>query len=320
MSRHELDAAGIGDPALRSSYEACRRINAAHGRTFYLATLLLPAAKRPAVHALYGFARHADDIVDRLDRSLTTAQREHELEAWAGRFLAGSGDDPVLPAVHDTIERYAIPLEHFDDFLTSMRMDLTTSDYATWDDLLGYTHGSAAVIGLQMLRVLETVPGMHDVAAPYARDLGVAFQLTNFIRDVGEDIRRDRVYLPKDELAAFGVTRDDLTSGIVDAKVRQLLAFQIARARELFRAAGPGIRLLAPTSRDCVRTASILYGEILDAVEAADYRVLDRRVSVGPVRRAEVVVPGLVNAWRSRLSSSSRVRATFVSATDREGA
>jgi phytoene synthase len=320
MSRHELDAAGIVDPALRSSYEACRRINAAHGRTFYLATLLLPAAKRPAVHALYGFARHADDIVDRLDRSLTTAQREHELEVWAARFLAGSGDDPVLPAVHDTIARYAIPLQHFDDFLVSMRMDLTTSDYATWDDLLRYTHGSAAVIGLQMLRVLGTVPGMHDVAAPYARDLGVAFQLTNFIRDVGEDIGRDRVYLPKEELAGFGVTRDDLASGIVDAKVRQLLAFQIARARELFRSAGPGMRLLAPTSRDCVRTASTLYGEILDAVEAADYRVLDRRVSVGPRRRVEVVLPGLARAWCSRLSSSSRVRATLVSATDRDGA
>jgi phytoene synthase len=303
VSRHELDAAGVTDPALRLSYEACRRINASHGRTFYLATLLLPAAKRPAVHALYGFARHADDIVDSLDPTLTTAQREAQLEVWASRFLAGAGDDPVLLAVHDTIARYAIPLQHFDDFLVSMRMDLTTADYATWEDLEDYTHGSAAVIGLQMLRVLETEPGMDQVAAPYARDLGTAFQLTNFIRDVGEDLQRDRVYLPKDELATFGVTRDDLASGIVDANVRRLLAFQIARARELFRAAAPGIRLLAPTSRDCVRTAATLYGEILDAVEAADYRVLDRRVAVGPRRRAEVVIPGLVRSLRSRLSA-----------------
>lgn len=303
MSRHELDAAGIREPMLRSSYEACRRINASHGRTFYLATALLPAPKRPAVHALYGFARHADDIVDSLDPTLTIAQRERELASWASRFLAGAGDDPVLPAVHDTIARYAIPLEHFDDFLVSMRMDLTTAEYATWDCLNEYTHGSAAVIGLQMLRVLETTDGMQKVAAPYARDLGVAFQLTNFIRDVGEDLQRDRLYLPKDELASFGVTRDDLASGIVDANIRRLLAFQIARARELFRAAAPGIRLLAPTSRDCVRTASTLYGEILDAVEAADYRVLDRRVSVGPRRRAEVVITGLVKAWRSRLSA-----------------
>jgi phytoene synthase len=301
--RHDrpLDAAGVTDPTLRASYEACRQINAAHGRTFYLATLLLPPAKRPAVHALYGFARHADDIVDDFDPGFTAAQREQALADWGARFMSGAGDDAVLPAVHDTIERYAIPLQHFEDFLVSMRMDLTTSEYASWDDLLDYTHGSAAVIGLQMLHVLGTVPGMTGVAAPYARDLGVAFQLTNFIRDVGEDARLGRVYLPKDELAAFGVTRDDLEAGVVDANLRRLLAFQIARARELFRSAAPGIRLLAPTSRDCVRTASTLYGEILDAVEAADFRVLDRRAHVGRRRRAEVVVPGLLRAWRSRL-------------------
>jgi phytoene synthase len=262
----------------------------------------LPAAKRPAVHALYGFARHADDIVDDLSPSLTVAQRERALESWSARFLAGTGDDPVLPAVHDTIARYAVPLQHFDDFLTSMRMDLTTSEYASWDDLQPYVHGSAAVIGLQMLRILGSVPAMHGAAVPYARDLGIAFQLTNFIRDIGEDLQRDRIYLPKDELAAFGVTRDDLASGIVDANVRRLLAFQIARAREIYRAATPGIRLLAPTSRDCVRTASVLYAEILDEVEAADYRVLDRRVSVGRRRRAAVALPALARARRARRS------------------
>jgi phytoene synthase len=302
VSRRELDAAGVIDPQLRSSYEACRRINASNGRTFYLATLLLPAAKRPAVHALYGFARHADDIVDDLDPSLTVSQRERELESWAARFLSGAGDDPVLPAVHDTIDRYDIPLRHFEDFMVSMRMDLTTAEYATWDDLQHYVHGSAAAIGLQLLPVLGTATGLQDVAAPYARDLGIAFQLTNFIRDVGEDLQRDRVYLPKDELAAFGVSRDDLARGIIDANTRRLLAFQIARARELFRSAEPGIRLLAPTSRDCIRTASTLYSEILDAVEAADYRVLDRRASVGPVRRATVAIPAMARALKTRRS------------------
>jgi 15-cis-phytoene synthase len=300
MSGRELDAAGIVDPALRASYDACRRINAVSGRTFYLATLLLPAAKRPAVHALYGFARRADDIVDDLAPSLTTAERERALESWSSRFLAGTSDDAVLAAVHDTIARYDVPLRYFEDFLVSMRMDLTTSEYATWDDVQHYVHGSAAVIGLQMLRILGTADGMQAAAAPYARDLGVAFQLTNFIRDVGEDLRRDRIYLPKDELAAFGVTRDDLASGIVDANVRRLLAFQIARAREIYRAAAPGIRLLEPTSRDCVRTAATLYAEILDAVEAADYRVLDRRVSVGLRRRAAVALPALARARRAR--------------------
>jgi phytoene synthase len=211
----------------------------------------------------------------------------------------------VLPAVHDTIVRHAIPLRHFEDFMASMRMDLTTSEYATWEDLQVYIHGSAAVIGLQMLPVLGTVRGMHAAAAPYARDLGIAFQLTNFIRDVGEDLQRDRIYLPKDELAFFGVTADDLACGVITANLRRLLAFQIARARELYRAAVPGVRLLEPTSRDCIRTASTLYGDILDAVEAADYQVLDRRVAVGLRRRATVALPALLRARRARRDSQA---------------
>jgi 15-cis-phytoene synthase len=299
MNRRELDAAGITDPRLRASYDACRRINAATGRTFYLATLLLPPAKRPAVHALYGFARYADDIVDRFDASLSTSDRAAELDRWARRFLAGASDDPILPAVHDTIVRHGIPLRHFEDFIASMRMDLTVVEYPSWDDLRHYVHGSAAVIGRQLLPVLGTVPGMRDVAAAYAEDLGISFQLTNFIRDVGEDLQRGRVYLPKDELAWFGVSRDDLAAGVVDANFRRLLAFQIARARERLRAAEPGIRLLSPGSRDCIRVAAELYGGILGAVESADYRVLDRRVSVGLARRAAVAGPAFIRARRT---------------------
>jgi 15-cis-phytoene synthase len=300
MSRHELDAAGIDDPTLRASYDACRRENATHGRTYYLATLLLPAAKRPAVHALYAFARHADDLVDTLDPTATIESRDRALVSWSEAFQRGDIADPLLPAVHDTIARYDIPQQLFADFLDAMRMDLTTSSYPTWEDLLGYMHGSAAVIGEQLLPVLGTLPGRRDVATPYARELGVGFQLANFIRDVGEDLRRGRVYLPLDDLASFGVTRSDLAAGVVDGRIRRLLAFEIARARELFRSAEPGIRLLDPASRDCVRTAFTLYGGILDAVERADYRVLDRRVAVGPTRRARVALPGLVRALRAR--------------------
>jgi phytoene synthase len=308
MSRHEprsraLDAAGISDPTLRHSYECCRRINASHGHTFYLATLLLPPAKRPAVHALYGFARRADDIVDALDPDATPAGREAELHRWSERFFAGAEDDPVLPAVHDTIARYRIPRAYFEDFLTSMAMDLTVSEYATWHDLERYMHGSAAVIGLQMVDVLGTLPGLREIAEPYARDLGTAFQLTNFIRDVGEDLDRGRVYLPKDELAMFAVSRQDLEARIVDANVRRLLAFQIARARELLRSGRSGIRLLAPDSRDCVDSAAILYGEILDAVETDGYRVLDRRAKVSRRRRLQVAGPGLIRSWRARRTS-----------------
>lgn len=306
MSARELDAAGITDPALRASYEQCRRLNARHGKTYYLATLLLPPAKRPYVHALYGFARYADEIVDDLASTLTDAQKADWLVGWGSRLLAevrggGTGPPahPVSRAVADTVRRWDIPLELFETFLTSMRMDLTVTGYPTYGDLMEYVWGSAAAIGLQMVPVLEPVVP-RELAEPYAADLGVAFQLSNFVRDVGEDLRRGRVYLPGEDLAHFGVDRERLARGVVDGPIRRLLAYEVARTRELYRAAEPGIRLLHPSSWDCIRTAVRLYGGILDEVERADYRVLDRRVSVGVPRRLAVAVPGLARAYAAR--------------------
>ena len=278
----------IGDPGLRGCYRACRAVNARHGRTYFLATLLLPAWKRPYVHALYAFARRADDIVD--DPGATPGDKAARLAAFV------TGDHPVRRAVLDTARRWEIPEEHFETFLRSMRADLTITGYATWDDLLAYAHGSAAVVGRQMVPILEPA---SEAAYRYAEDLGLAFQLTNFVRDVGEDLRRGRVYLPQEDLDHFGVTREDLRAGVVDGRIRRLLAYEIARARELYRAAEPGIRLLHPTSRECIRTAFTLYGGILDEVERAGYQVLDRRVSVGLPRRARVAAAGLLRARAS---------------------
>jgi phytoene synthase len=303
VTGRELDAAGICDPALRASYEACRTLNAAHGKTYYLATLLLPQWKRPYVHALYGFARYADEIVDDLASTLTDAEKADWLVGWGEQFLrdvqAGRSDHPISRAVVHTVRRWDIPLSYVQDFLASMRMDLTVTSYATYDDLLVYVHGSAAVIGLQMVPILEPlVP--REVADPYAADLGIAFQLSNFLRDVGEDLRRGRVYLPLEDLTAFGVTREHLEHGVVDGSLRRLLAFEVARTRELYRTAALGVRLLHPTSRPCIETALALYGGILDEVEKADYAVLDRRVSVGRARRLAVAGPGLARAWAAR--------------------
>lgn len=303
MSARELDAAGIRDPELRASYDACRRLNATHGRTYYLATLLLPAWKRPYVHALYGFARHADEIVDDLASTLTDTEKADRLTCWGEQVVKdlanGAGSHPISRAFVDTVRRWDLPLEHVEAFLRSMRMDLTVTEYATFEDLQEYVHGSAAVIGLQMLPLLEPVVP-REVAEPYAADLGVAFQLSNFIRDVGEDLQRGRVYLPMEDLALFGVTREHLRHGVVDGPVRRLLAFEVARTRELYRSAALGVRLLHPTSRPCIETALRLYGGILDEVERADYAVLGQRVGVGPARRAAVAVPGLARAWAAR--------------------
>jgi phytoene synthase len=303
VSRRELDAAGITDPGLRASYDACRRLNASHGKTYYLATLLLPEWKRPYVHALYGFARYADEIVDDLASTLTDAEKADWLTTWGADFLQdvhrGGSEHPISKAVVDTVRRWEIPLDYIDAFLASMRMDLTVPSYKTYDDLMTYVYGSAAVIGLEMVPVLEPlVP--REVADPYAADLGVAFQLSNFIRDVGEDLQRGRVYLPMEDLEAFDVTREHLERGVVDARVRRLLAFEVARTREIYRTAAQGVRLLHPSSRPCIETALALYGGILDEVEKADYQVLGQRVSVGKATRAAVAVPGLVRAWAAR--------------------
>ncbi|TDD80798.1 phytoene/squalene synthase family protein [Saccharopolyspora karakumensis] len=292
-ARRELDSAGV-PPALRPAYLRSRALNAEHGRTYFLATRLLPPDRRPAVHALYGFARWVDDIVDELgeDSPALRAERLERLEERLRLALkSGTSDHPVLAALVDTVERHQIDPVLFEDFLASMRMDLTITSYPTRTDLERYIHGSAAVIGLQLLPVLGTI-GPAAEARAAAAALGVAFQLTNFLRDVGEDLDRGRVYLPADELAVFGVDRERLlwcrANGRADGPVRRALADQVARTRAHYRAAEPGIALLAPESRPCVRVAAVLYGEILDHVVASGYAVFARRIAVPVSRRLAV--------------------------------
>lgn len=304
MIHTELDAAGIDDERLRESYRYCRRLNAEHGRTYFLATRLLAPSQRPAVHALYGFARYADDILDDLNSEAPIAERQARLERLAAKFFEGDdGSEPVLPAVLHTARTYRIPLGLFDDFLASMRMDLTVTDYPDRPALNRYMRGSAEVIGLQMLPILGTVGPLSD-AEPAAEALGRAFQLTNFLRDINEDLDRNRVYLPADELAAFGVDRELLMwchdNQRTDPRVRQALEAQHATTREIYREANKGIALLAPQSRPCVRTAFTLYSEILDRIEEIDFEVFSRRASVGKVRRLQVFAGGLVRARRAR--------------------
>jgi 15-cis-phytoene synthase len=311
MIRSELDAAGVHDPALRDAYQQCRMLNAEHGRTFFLATRLLAPQQRPAVHALYGFARRADDILDDFDDSASTTERAERLQLLATQLFnqlvqqQDCGDDPALRAVVHTARQYGIPWEMFDDFLASMRMDLTVTDYPDRKALERYMHGSAEVIGLQMLPVLGTV-GPREEAAPYAAALGKAFQLTNFLRDVDEDLQRGRVYLPADELAAYRVDRDMLTwchtNRRTDARVRKALTEQHAATRRVYEVARKGIDMLDPRSRPCVTAAYTLYSEILDRIENIEFAIFDRRATVGTGRRLQVAGLGLVQAWRARLT------------------
>ena len=283
---------------LAEAYARSKSINRVHGRSYYLATRLLPAAKRPHVHALYGFMRRADDIVDALAGS---EERQRGLDEFGAAFLTGLAggpvDDPVLPAILNTVAAYDLDPEDFDKFLRSMAMDLKVTGYRTYDDLLDYMEGSAAAVGTLMLPILGLARGVPASAEPIAREaarqLGLAFQFTNMIRDVAEDLGRGRVYLPEEDLDRYGVTRarlaHDVAAGSSSEPVRALIMHEYGRAALHYRAALPGLALLEPRSRVAIRAATLLYGGILDGVRRGGFEVLAGRVRVSRPCRAFLV-------------------------------
>jgi phytoene synthase len=287
--------------SLDTAYGICRGLHRTHGRSYYLATKLLPAWKRRHVHALYGFTRYTDDIVDG-GGDIGGPRRARQLGQWADQFYAAleggrTPADPVLLAVRHTIATFGLSRADFDAFFASMDMDLHVRAYADYGALLEYMRGSAAVIGTMMLPILlapdegprPVAAAAMDKARESARQLGLAFQLTNFIRDVGEDLGRDRVYLPAADLESFGVGRDELAAPSASPAVRRLIAFEVQRARGHYRSALPGLAVLPARSRRCVRLAYAVYGGILDRVEEAGYDVLAGRAVVPRRRRAAAV-------------------------------
>ncbi|TRZ71798.1 MAG: phytoene/squalene synthase family protein [Streptomycetaceae bacterium] len=287
---------------LDASYAECKRLNSLHGKTYYLATLLLPKAKRKYVHALYGFARYADEIVDDLQSTLSVEEKASALNTWGTNIVSdlktGSSNDAIGRALIDTVQRFAIPHAHFEAFLHSMTMDLTVQEYQTYEDLLEYVYGSAAVIGLEMVPVLGV---LNDAAYEAAKKLGIAFQLANFIRDVGEDLDRGRIYLPIEELADHGVTREMLEARVLTPQIVSALKFQIDRVRQLQREATPGISMLAPNSRPCIEAASELYCGIVDEVEKIGYDIFNHRAKTSTPRRLKV----FIKAYVKRLAVSN---------------
>lgn len=301
----ELTSAGITDPKLRASYNECKRLNSLHGKTYYLATLLLPKEKRPYVHALYGFARYADEIVDDLDSQLSEQEKAVALSSWGDQVIkdlrTGNSQDLIAAALVDTASKFEIPTEYFESFLHSMKMDLTVTQYDTYEDLYEYVYGSAAVIGLQMVSVLGTVSPYDMQAAEVAAEkLGVAFQLANFIRDVGEDLERGRVYLPTTELQEHGVDRVMLERKVVTPQIVSALKAQISRVRKLQKESEDGINLLSAKSRECIVAASKLYCGIVDEVEKIEYQIFNIRAQTSKFRRLRVAGPAYL---RSKLRS-----------------
>jgi phytoene synthase len=224
-----------------------------------------------------------------LASELSIEEKAQALSTWGDGVLSdlkkGTSDDHVGRALIDTVKRFDIPHEHFEAFLHSMTMDLTVQEYETYEDLLEYVYGSAAVIGLEMVPILGP---LHNDAFEAAKKLGIAFQLANFIRDVDEDLDRGRVYLPVKELAQFGVTREMLEERVLTPEIIEALKFQIARVRQLQAAATPGIAMLEATSRPCIQAASTLYCGIVDEVEKIGYDIFNQRAKTSTPRRIRV--------------------------------
>lgn len=288
-----------GDSRLAEGYRRCAELTRRHGTTYYWGARLLPRDQRVDVYTVYALCRLADDIVDephRVDPAVPGHDgsdpgerlRAFEQHFWSS-IDAGGSDEPVMAAVVDSLRRRGTDPECFDRFFRAMELDLTRTTWETWEDLRdGYMEGSAAVIGEMMLPVLE--PRSPDATGP-ARALGQAFQLTNFLRDVGEDLDRGRVYLPQEDLRRHGV---DPHARAVTPAWRSMMAEQVERNRALYREAAPGIAMLPRAGARCVASALRMYARILDLVEQADYDVFTRRLRVSRRTKAAIVADVLV--------------------------
>jgi phytoene synthase len=273
---------GAVDPQLEEGYRRCARLTWQYGTTYFWGAALLPRARRRHVYAIYALCRLADDIVDLPGGTHDVVKERLQLFAHTFRtaLMERTSSDPVIAAIVRTVITCGIEPECFDRFFGAMAMDLTVGSYETWEDLCGYMEGSAAVIGEMMLPVLEP---LDPAAKGPARALGLAFQLTNFLRDVDEDLDRGRVYLPQADLRRFGV---DLARRRATAEFRALMQYEIERNRALYDFADAGIGMLPSRSARCVGNARILYSQILDRIEQRGYDVFSGRVRVPTWRKA----------------------------------
>ena len=277
-----------GDAAMRNAYKQAETITAEHSKSFYFASGLLPEEKRSAVRALYAFCRTVDDIVDEVE---SKKDRDFELDYWRNivQTASSSTDDLVAAAWADTLTRYHIPRHYALQLIDGVARDLSQTRYQTFDDLATYCYGVASTVGLMSMYIVGFKG--HD-AVKYAIKLGVALQMTNILRDVGEDYRNGRLYLPREELIQYGIREQDIAEGRVTENWRQFMRFQIERTRHLYKESWAGVKMLEREGQLAIGAASTFYSGILDDIEKHDYNVFTRRASLsawGKISR----VPGL---------------------------
>lgn len=293
---------------IRSSYLRCRDYTRSHAKSFYFASHVLPAGKRTAAYAVYAFCRYADNIVDTGNMFNDDTRAIKRLSALRDQlryvYTHSHQMDPKLHAFRDTVLTYQIPQAYFLDLLRGVEMDLTKTTYRSFEELREYCYCVASVVGLMMTRIF----GSSDPDAErHAIDLGIAMQLTNILRDVGEDRRMGRCYLPESELERFGYTRANLDAGVVDDAFRELMSFQIRRARDYYASGDAGVSLLTNDgSRFCVRLMSGTYSRILNEIIANDFDVFTRRAYVTLPRKLGLGLRAALPFFRGSQKAVSR--------------
>jgi len=277
------------------AYELCRQITAEYAKTFYFGTLLMPKEKSKAIWAIYAWCRLTDELVDGAKAQYTTKETLIEWEQQLESIFTGNPLDDTDVALVDTVQRYPMSIQPFRDMIAGQRMDLSQNRYQSFEDLELYCYRVAGTVGLMSNAVLgigadvNGVPWEKDrpiyVPTKEAISLGLAMQLTNILRDVGEDLQRDRIYLPLDDLHAFDYTEADLIAGVIDDRWRGIMKFQIKRAREYYKQAEKGIRYLIRDSRLPVWASLMLYQDILNEIEANNYDVFTKRAFVAKYKK-----------------------------------
>lgn len=294
-SIHRAVIEELDSPELREAYKVCRGITRKHAKTFYLATRFLPNIKQRSIFAIYALCRFVDDLIDEAEdliaqKELTLGEIESMIETWKSKLVdtydGKQFDNPILIALSDVLKSYKIPIELPLELIDGVSMDLTKNRYRNFDELYGYSYKVASVVGLMTSQVF----GYSDRRAlGHAVSLGIAMQLTNILRDVGEDLQRGRIYLPQDEMMRFGVSEHDLFNHVVDSNFIGFMEFQIERAEEYYRDADKGIKMLSPDSRYAVAMARYNYSRILEKIRKNNYQVFTNRAYVSTAQKLFVI-------------------------------
>lgn len=285
----------VSNERLKEAYAECRAITRKHAKTFYMATRFLPNHKQRGIFAIYSLCRYVDDLVDEAEdlienRQLKPGDIEVQLDSWKKKlqdtYDGKALDHPILMAFSDVLRRHHIPIEMPFELMEGVCTDLFKSRYRSFDELYDYSFKVASIVGLMTTQIFGY---QSNEALGYAIDLGIAMQLTNILRDIGEDLKKDRIYLPQDELRKFGVAEEDLFNHLLNDPVRELLSYQINRARRYYNRSDKGIAMLSEDSRLPVYLAQSNYSRILNKIEENDYNVFDLRAYLNTTEKLSII-------------------------------